>query len=134
VDISNAKSVAEQEEEGTVVHVKDASGELAYNGDKPVTITVMGTYSTTYRKAVSSNRDKWLKRRQTLDGDSLDKQAIETTAACVKSWDGFTSGTDPYPATKANVIALLENAPWIREQVETAMGDHQLFTPKPLAA
>ncbi len=136
MDISTNKSVAEREEEGTLVHIKDAAGELAYYGEnQPVTMIVAGTYSTTYRKAVASNRDKWLKRRtQQLDGDQLDQQSLETTAACIKGWDGFFSGETPVPLSKPNAVALLDNAPWIREQVEGAMNDHASFFPKPSAA
>ncbi len=134
MDISNNKSVAEREDEGTVVHVKDVTGEPQYLDGKPVTIAVAGTYSSTYRKAVAANRDKWLKRRsQTLDGEHLDKQALETTVACIKGWDGFTAGESPFPFTKANALVLLEGAPWIREQVESAMGDHESFF-KPASA
>ncbi len=131
MDISNTKSVAEREEEGTVVDVKDATGEK----QKGVTITVMGTYSSTYRRAVAANRDRILKqRRATVDGDQLEQQAIETAASCIKAWTGFTAGDKPYPLTKANAVALLTNAPWIREQVEEAMNDHASFFPKPSAA
>jgi hypothetical protein len=131
MEIGNSKSVAEREEEGTTIDIRDASGEL----EQGVSITVVGTYSATYRKAQASNRDKFLKqRRGNLDGDALEAQSIETTAKCIKGWSGFTSDSKPFPYTKENAIALLTNAPWLREQVEEAMNDHASFFPKPLAA
>jgi hypothetical protein len=131
MEIGNSKSVAEREDEGITIDIRDASGEV----EKGVSITVVGTYSKTYRKVQSENRDKFLKqRRNSLDGDSLEAQSIETTAKCIKGWTGFTSAGENFPYSKENAIALLTNAPWIREQVEEAMNDHSAFFPKPLAA
>jgi hypothetical protein len=136
MDISTNKSVAEREDEGVVIQLKDVTGEPQYFGDaensKPVTMTVAGTYSPTYRKAVAANRDKWLRQRsREMDGDQMDKQSLRTAAACIKGWDGLFSGGAPVPCTKDNVVALLDEAPWIREQVEAAMTDHASFFPKP---
>ena len=129
MEISTSKSVAEREEEGIVIDVRDASGEV----EPGVTITVVGTYSQTYRKAQNANRDKWLKQRR-MDGDALEERSLETTAKCIKAWTGFTSEGKPFPYTKENAIALLSGAPWIREQVEEAMNDHAGFFPKPSAS
>lgn len=127
MEIGNNKTVAEQEEEGTVIEVRDAAGEI----EEGVTITVVGTYSATYRKAQAANRDKFLKgRRGPLSGDALEQQAIETTARCIKSWTGLTSNGADFPCTRENAVSLLTNAPWIREQVEEAMHDHAAFFKK----
>jgi hypothetical protein len=130
LEISTSKNVAEREEEGITIDIKDASGEK----EPGVQITVAGTYSATYRKAQSQNRDKFLKQRGGLDGDTLETRSLELTAKCIKSWKGFTSDGKEFPCTKDNAIALLSGAPWIREQVEEAMNDHASFFPKPLAA
>jgi hypothetical protein len=131
MDISTSKSVAEREDEGTIVHVRDEAGEKQYIGGdktKPVTILVAGTYSTTYRTAADASRDRMLKqRRNAIDGDQLSQQSLELTAACILAWDGFSAGDQPYPFTKKNAVALLQQAPWIREQVEAAMNDHASF-------
>lgn len=135
MEISGNKSVTEREDEGTVVHVRDASGEPAIyengTGPKPVTITVAGTYSSKYRRAVDAQRDRMLKqRRASLSGEQLNRQQLELVAACVLSWEGFTAEDKPFPLTKDNAVLLLDNAPWIREQVEEAMGDHASFFQK----
>lgn len=130
MEISTSKSVAEREEEGITIDIKDASGEI----EPGVSITVVGTYSATYRKAQSQNRDKFLKQRGGVDGETLETRSLELTAKCIKGWKGFTSDGKDFPYTKENAIALLSGAPWIREQVEEAMNDHQSFFTKPLAA
>jgi hypothetical protein len=126
-----AKSVEEREEAGTLVHLKDESGEKQYfdkNGvQAPVTIKVAGTYSKRYRRATDANRDRLLKRRS-IDGDQVNEQALATIAACIIEWDGLTAAGQPFPFSKENAMVLLDTCPWIREQVETAMNDHAVFS------
>lgn len=127
------KSVSTSNEDaGIEIHVKDASGERMYFGEgeaqRPVTIRVAGTYSKAYRAAVDAQRDRLVKQRRTsLTGEQLGRQQLELTAACVLSWQGFVAGADPCPCTKENVIAVLQAAPWIREQVEETASDHAAF-------
>jgi hypothetical protein len=70
-------------------------------------------------------------RRTSLTGEGLNRQQLELVAASIIAWEGFTANGQPYQLTKENAIALLDKAPWIREQVEEAMGDHASFFPKP---
>lgn len=127
MDIGNNKTIAEQEDEGVVVEVRNAAGEV----EEGVTITVVGTYSNTYRKAQAANRDRMMKqRRGALDGEAIEQQALDTIARCIKSWAGFTSGKVNFPYTRENAVALLTSAPWTREQVEEAMNDHAAFFKK----
>lgn len=133
-EISNSKSVAEREDEGTVVHIADAVGEKMFYGEgdekKPVTITVAGTYSATYRRATDAQRERMMKqRRAALTGEQLAKQQLALVASCVLAWGGFVNNDKPFPATKENAMLLFDQAPWIREQVEEAMNDHQAFFP-----
>ena len=132
-NLQSAAPTSAKEDEGTPVELHDADGEPIMQGllnDKPVTITVVGTYSQKYRKATDVARDKQLKRRRAmLTGDELQKQQLDITASCVLSWDGVNAdekGT-PLPCTKENVIAVLVAAPWIREEVEAAMNDNARF-------
>lgn len=127
MEISNIKAERASEEEGVTVEIRNRAGEL----EEGVTITVVGTYSATYRKVRDANRDKMVKqRRGMLNGEALDAQAIETAARCIKGWTGFTANGQPYPYTRENAIALLSEADWIREQVEEAMNDHASFFQK----
>lgn len=126
-DVAAAKAVAAQEDEGIVVPVKDERGEPQFVGDVPVTITVAGTYSSVYRRALDAQRDRLMKRRRASTGDELQRQQLEIVAACILAWDGIMSGEKAFPLTKENAIVLLEAAPWIRADVEAAMDDHAGF-------
>lgn len=134
MEISTSKSVAEREEEGTTIHLLDEKGDYLFEADAPVTITVVGTYSKTYRRVQNEQRAKNLKgRRAPLTPEQIDARGTEGLAACVLGWQGFTSDGKPFPYSRDNAIALFQAAPWIREQVEEAMGDHAAFFPKPSA-
>lgn len=132
---SQAKQVEQREDAGFTVHIRDELGEKLYQDDeqtKPVTITVVGTYSRTYRRTIEAQRDRNIKQRKfNLDGDELLQQALELEAACIRDWDGFTDDGAPVPYTKANAVALLRQYPWIREQVNAAMNDHAAFFQQP---
>jgi hypothetical protein len=130
MDISTSKDVSAREDEGTVVHVANEAGEKQYYGeknDKPVTITVAGTYSSRYRRASEAIRDKNMKRSKRPDGQDVDANALEVQAACMIAWEGFENAGQPFPLTKQNAIAVLDQCPWIREQVDAAMFDHAAF-------
>lgn len=135
MEIGNSKTVAEREDRGTLMHVRDENGELQYDGEgdskKPVTLRVAGTYSSIFKKARERQRDKNLKAKRNVFGaDLLGRQELEVIAACVLADDfgPFTSNGKNFDYSKENVILLLEAAPWIREQVEETMGDHQGFS------
>lgn len=131
MDITKAGAVTEREDEGVVVEINDEAGNPAFgpDGTTRVTITVVGTYSKRYRAALEANRRWWRKHvgRTKPTDQQIEAQALELMAASIISWQGFTAGGADYPFTKANAVALFDQAPWIREQVETAMSDHEGF-------
>ncbi len=131
-DISTAgQTVADREDEGTLVHLRDEMNEKQYQDEaqtKPVTMQVVGTYSSRYRRLLDAQRDRGLKRRSsTVDGDELEQRTLELIAGCTLGWDGLTVNGQPLPFSKPNAIAILRAMPWIREQIEAAMNDHQLY-------
>lgn len=132
LNISNTRTIAEREDEGTTVHVRGADSEQLYFQDgaerKPVTLLVAGTYSKIYRRTIDSQREKLLKqRRSSLSSEQIARQQLEAIAACILGWEGIFNGDQALPLNKENAITLLESAPWVREQVEEAMNDHAAF-------
>jgi hypothetical protein len=130
MDIGKGNEVEQREEQGTIVQLKDENGELQFypegaerKDQKPVTVTVVGTYSKTFRKARKDQRDKNLKRGRV----GLKAQETEVIAKCILGWEGLTFNGQDFRYTDENKVLLL-GVPWIREQIEEAMGDHQGFS------
>ena len=132
MDISNATTVTEREEDGIVVELNDEKNQPAYgpDGTTRATVTVAGTYSKRYRLAQVANRKTLRKRRGSLDDDTIDELAREQIAACIIAWDGFSQDGKPYPLTRENALYVLTVMPWVREQIENAMTDHEAFFSK----
>jgi len=130
-DLGTAKPIAAREDEGQVVHVQDATGEPLYFGkDKtPVTITVAGTYSSTYRRAEEARSNRRLKRRSaSITAETVERERLAVVSACVLGWEGFFDNGKPMTCTVENVQTVLRIAPWILLQVEGAMEDHVGFS------
>lgn len=127
-----AAGVAAKQNKGTVVVFRDDLGEpftfKDANGDtQDVTVVVAGALSSTYRKAESAQRDRMLKRRTTtLTDETLQKNQLELISACVLEWNLHVGGK-PVPCTKENVAQVLISAPWLRTDLEAAMGDASRF-------
>ena len=130
LNIAAAKTVAAQEDDGQVVELMDHDGEpLVYGADdKPVTVTVVGSYSTRYRQAVDRQRHQMIKRRKvkTSAADLFENQ-IELEASCVIAWDGIFDGEKAIECNPQNAAEMLTAVPWFREQVQVAMEDHAGF-------
>lgn len=139
MDLKRASTVKQREDEGTTVHIKDESGELAYYrplvvptgmdpGDQPVTVKIAGTYSALYRKTAEAQTRRMFKKRQPQMSPELwQEHRIELVATCVMDWQGFTNDGVPMDCTRENVSKFLEAAPWILAQLEEAQADHAGF-------
>lgn len=134
---TNNKSVAQIEDEGTFVHIHDPAGKPMYFGEMtdenpdgiPVGITTAGSYSTRYRKAEEAIRRRPIKPKQ-LTGEKFYDEAIEKTAACALSWQGFFADGQSVPCNKQNALELYDNFPWVYDQVVEAMHEHERFFKK----
>lgn len=130
IDLANVGTVADREEIGRVVHLKDDREELAYVGDQPVTVTIAGSYSKRYRRTQEALTQRMFKRRQVqLTAEQFMANRIELVAACVLDWQGITNNDKPLACTKENATALLTAAPWVLAQLEDAQADHASFSP-----
>lgn len=131
-NISDNKSVADREDEGTWVNIKNAAGEAQFYGPakSPVRWRVAGTYSHTFRKAEAAQRERLMRtRRANLTGEQIRTNAIELEAACVLAWEGMEDKGKAAPLTKDIAFTILNSAPWIRQDVTEAMNDHASFFP-----
>lgn len=133
-DITRAAEVALREDQGITVHVKNEMGEPLFyqaNGSvKPVTVRLVGTYSTIYRRAVEAQRRRQfqlMKQGADLEPEHIDHHNLEVIASCMLGWDGFNAGGESLAFSRENAMQLLQQVPWFRTQMEAAANNHARF-------
>ena len=94
-------------------------------------ISVLGNDSDTYRHAVEVRAQRTLrkskKQRQQISLEEAENQAIEILAACTIGWTGLVENGKEIPFSESNARALYKKYPWMKDQVDAAIGDRALF-------
>jgi hypothetical protein len=130
MDISTIQQQAAQEDEAVVVTIVQPDGEpyQKADGEGPVTISVLGGYSKRIRAVREQQMRRMLKdRRAKLEPEDMRRNRIEAAVAAITGWDGWTANGQPFPFTPENAEALFTQAPWILDQVESAIDGHARF-------
>lgn len=125
-------------EQGATMSVFNIDGAIRRdrNGN-PVTITLLGVDSETYRKAQRKNMNKRFSRRNPgkITAEELDVESLEVLAACTTAWSGICDRSgNPVPCNAANAKALYEAAPELRDQVDRFINDRANFLPTSVIA
>jgi len=138
-DLSTAPDHSAIEDEGQVVVLRNVLDDpMTYvdtaGNTQPVTWTVRGTFSATYRRVIEQQKravGKRIRRGEDVI-EATDGNELAAMVACTVAWAGFMSGGQPLPCTPENVRAVLSSpkAQHIVEQVRRAMGDHEAFFTK----
>jgi hypothetical protein len=131
-------STKERSEEGAVLTVLDpTSGEpLSDDNGKSVTITLSGVDGAKYRECqnkIQNRRLKSIGRGKTkleLDAAELEKEGLELLASCTLGWSGIVWKGSELPFTVENAKMLYGELGWLREQVDSFIGERQNFFPK----
>lgn len=99
-----------------------------------LTITVMGSDSEAYQKLQRAKINRRLKQknRKPLTAEQIDEEATQDLAHATLGWsqNGQPTalvGGKHLPCEYDNVVALYNRLPFIKEQVDAAIGDRSLF-------
>ena len=98
-------------------------------------ITVHGVDSDAYQAAALDQRRRWLKtkvnkRAAGLTPEELENEALWMLAAATSGWRGIrNSKGEEVPFSREAAVQLYRQFAAIREQVDEAIGDRQLFLP-----
>jgi hypothetical protein len=105
-----------------------------------ITIVVCGTDSETYKKIQRKQLNRRMERsarnrnRQLqLTAEELEAENLDVLVACTKSWSENGSPTIEFnrgellPCTPENVRRLYEEYPWMKDQIDQAIGDRANF-------
>lgn len=105
------------------------------NEDLGITIRVLGKDSDEFQKKSREQSKKRMAKmskggfRSTaaVPVEEIERDGLELLAACTKSWDGIVVDGKAVDCTQPNAIDIYERFPWIKEQVDTAIGDRANF-------
>ena len=123
-DLAQFDTLAQAQEEGIDVPIKAPDG-----SDTDIVIRVAGTDSARVRKARQKIADKYLRdrRRKALSSEELDERDLQLLSQAVISWTGVEFNGQALECTVENVDMVLRRLPFIREQVDAAVGDRAGF-------
>lgn len=121
----------------------DPAGDLIVDEStgQPVSIEIYGAESDQFRKLIAKriraeqvkNKGKRKRDDEPVTDESLAKvrkEGLQTLAECTVSWSGFYRDGKELKCTVENAVALYQAAPFIRKQVDAAMGDESAFFEK----
>ena len=109
------------------------------NEDLGLFITVLGKDSDEFQRVSRAQQKKRMAkltkggfRNPSVPVEEIEQDSIALLAACTKSWmqDGkptITMDKKELEFSVDNAIALYERFPWIKEQVDVAIGDRANF-------
>lgn len=104
-----------------------ATGEDLYDGDSPVTITLLGKDSKEYRAAVAKRANSHLRNRKVQTVEQAQQDGIDLLASVTVDWSGITENGEDLECTPAEVKRVYREYAWIREQVDEFVDDRSNF-------
>jgi hypothetical protein len=111
---------------GTTV---ESDGETVTDGAQPVTIRVVGMNSKGYAKAEAWQRKQFVALGGRKATDQEEREIFAGfLARCCRGWVGFFDANDqPLPFSTENATDLFLKLPFVRRQVQSAVGNARLF-------
>ena len=104
------------------------------NVDLGIVITVLGKDSDEFLKVSRTQSKKRMAkmakggfRNTSISIEEVEQDGIELLAACTKAWAGMVENGKDIVCTASNAVDVYTRYPWIREQVDIAIGDRANF-------
>jgi hypothetical protein len=109
------------------------------NEDLGITIRIIGKDSDEFQRISRAQSKKRMAkitkggfRNANVPIEEIEQDSLQLLAACTKSWaqgekQTVTLDGKELECSKDNAVAVYERFPWIKEQIDTAMGDRANF-------
>lgn len=105
------------------------------NEDLDITINVLGKDSDEFvetgrkqsKKRMAKMSKGGFRNTSTVPIEEIEQDGIELLAACTKSWAGVVIEGKQVAFSHGAAVDLYTRFPWIKEQVDTAIGDRANF-------
>lgn len=95
--------------------------------DKPMTLTLLGADSPTFKRAMSDVQQA-LSGRKKVSTAEAERQAVNALARVTTGWsDNWTWSGEPFPYSPENCRKLYAERPWLRGQVDEFIADRSSF-------
>lgn len=130
LDLGSLDTRAASEEGAVMAVVHPVTGQpLTQEDGAAVTITLAGMDGDRFRKAQRAATDRRLKspRRANVTAEDIERDGIETLAACTLAWTGLVLDGETLDCTVPNARKAYQRLPWLREQVDAFIGDRANF-------
>jgi len=126
-------NIGQMKETTEVILYNPINSEILMNEDgSEMSITVYGPYSSKYKSISHNQQNRRLMKAQrtggklNLSAEEIEASAFDLLVKCVADWD-ITLGGEKPKCTEKMVREVFEQLPWVREQVDNALGDTQAF-------
>jgi len=126
-------SIGKVKETTDVELLHPATGETLLNDDgTPMTITVHGPYSSTFKAISHAQQNKRLMKAQrtggkmSLTAEEMEASALDLLVKCTEAWN-VTLDEEPEEFSQDKVRQVYLDHPWVREQVDAVFGDTRAF-------
>lgn len=131
--MADLMAIGKAKETTDVTLYNPVTSEVLTNEDgSEMTITVHGPYSSKYKSISHQQQNRRLQKAQrtggklNLSAEEIEASALDLLVKCVDGWSITLGGEQP-DCTEAKVREVFTELPWVREQVDAAMGDAQAF-------
>ena len=120
----------DQLEQPAVLHLTHpVHGHELFNGDIPMTISLLGGESTIAKQEIKKRAQRQLNSRLKSESiDALMANNVQFLAKLTMGWTGMSENGEPIELTLETAIDTYTKHQWIREQVDAFISDRANFT------
>ena len=105
------------------------------NEDLDITISVLGKDSDLFQKVSRAQNKKRMAKMQkggfrnttSIPLEEIESDGVDLLASCTTGWAAVVIDSKEIDFSKDNAVMVYERFPWIKEQVDTAIGDRANF-------
>lgn len=127
------KAIGSVKDTTDVEIVHPATGEVLLNDDgTPMTITVYGPYSSTYKSVSHAQQNKRLMKAQrtggklNLSAEEIEASSLDLLVKCTADWN-ITLDDKPEDFSQDKAREVYKEYPWVRDQIDAVFGDTRAF-------
>lgn len=133
----NAVGTVKDTTEVLLYHPRTGS-EIPGPQGKPLSVTIHGPYSAKYKSFMRKQQQARLQNvtRQNrnalnITAEELEAGAMDLIIACIESWNMSFEGDKVLALTEENIREVFKQHPWVRDQIDAAMGNAADFLEPP---